>query len=175
MLFRSRRAPVRTASPEGDFMNDQATSIPDVEVLFRPIRIGEMSLPNRIVMAPLTRNRASEGNVPTSLNATYYAQRASAGLIISEATQISPEAQGYIATPGIHSREQIAGWKLVTGAVHAKGGHIVLQLWHVGRMSHVESRRWRRQRSAPRQRLLSKAASSMFPRRVHWGWMKCLA
>jgi N-ethylmaleimide reductase len=111
--------------------------VPNIDVLFQPIRVGELSLPNRIVMAPLTRNRASEGNVPTSLNATYYAQRASAGLIICEATQISPEAQGYIATPGIHSADQIAGWRLVTDAVHAQGGHIVLQLWHVGRISHV--------------------------------------
>ncbi len=118
-------------------MNEQATATADIVVLFQPIRVGELSLPNRIVMAPLTRNRASEGNVPTKLNATYYAQRASAGLIISEATQISPEAQGYIATPGIHSSQQIAGWKLVTEAVHAKGGRIVLQLWHVGRISHV--------------------------------------
>jgi N-ethylmaleimide reductase len=118
-------------------MNDHASATPDVDILFQPIRVGELFLPNRIVMAPLTRNRASKGNVPTSLNATYYAQRASAGLIISEATQISPEGQGYIATPGIHSKAQIAGWKLVTDAVHAKGGHIVLQLWHVGRISHV--------------------------------------
>lgn len=109
----------------------------DAEVLFQPIRVGDLVLPNRVAMAPLTRNRASAGNVPTELNATYYAQRASAGLIIAEATQISPEGQGYIATPGIHSPEQIAGWKKVTAAVHASGGHIVLQLWHVGRISHV--------------------------------------
>ncbi|MGP1665567.1 MAG: oxidoreductase, partial [Rhodanobacter sp.] len=109
----------------------------DAELLFQPIQVGDLSLPNRVAMAPLTRNRASAGNVPTELNATYYAQRASAGLIIAEATQISPEGQGYIATPGIHSAEQIAGWKKVTDAVHAEGGHIVLQLWHVGRISHV--------------------------------------
>ena len=87
-------------------------------------------------MAPLTRSRAAEGNVPTALNALYYAQRASAGLIISEATQVAPEGQGYISTPGIHSAEQIKGWQCVTGAVHASGGRIVLQLWHVGRISH---------------------------------------
>jgi len=87
-------------------------------------------------MAPLTRSRAGPGNVPTQLNALYYAQRASAGLIISEATQISPEGQGYISTPGIHSAEQIAGWKCVTQAVHIAGGQIVCQLWHVGRISH---------------------------------------
>ena len=123
-------------------MNDRATiqshvEAPDVEVLFQPIQVGDLTLPNRVVMAPLTRNRASAGNVPTALNATYYAQRASAGLIIAEATQICLEGQGYIATPGIHSPEQIAGWKLVTAAVHAQGGRIVLQLWHVGRISHV--------------------------------------
>ena len=83
----------------------------------------------------LTRSRAAKGNVPTALNALYYAQRASAGLIISEATQISPQGQGYIATPGIHSAEQISSWSLVTKAVHAAGGHMVLQLWHVGRIS----------------------------------------
>jgi N-ethylmaleimide reductase len=104
--------------------------------LFSPITIGDLNLPNRIVMTPLTRSRAGEGNAPTEMNATYYAQRASAGLIISEATQISPEGVGYIFTPGIHSDEQIAGWKKVTQAVHDKGGRIFLQLWHVGRISH---------------------------------------
>jgi N-ethylmaleimide reductase len=105
--------------------------------LFTPYQFGKITLRNRIVMAPLTRNRASAGNIPSDLAVEYYAQRASAGLIISEATQISPEGQGYEATPGIHSPEQIAGWKKVTGAVHARGGRIVLQLWHVGRVSHV--------------------------------------
>jgi N-ethylmaleimide reductase len=104
--------------------------------LFTPIEMGPLTLRNRIVMAPLTRSRAGPGNVPTQLNALYYAQRASAGLIISEATQISPEGQGYISTPGIHSAEQIAGWKCVTQAVHVAGGPIVCQLWHVGRISH---------------------------------------
>lgn len=85
-------------------------------------------LRNRVVMAPLTRSRAGPGNVPTQLNALYYAQRASAGLIIAEATQVVPEGQGYISTPGIHSREQIEGWTCVTKAVHVAGGHIVLQL-----------------------------------------------
>ena len=104
--------------------------------LFTPAKAGALTLRNRIVMAPLTRSRAGPGNVPHQLNALYYAQRASAGLIISEATQIAPEGQGYIATPGIHSAEQIAGWKCVTKAVHVTGGPIVLQLWHVGRISH---------------------------------------
>lgn len=105
--------------------------------LFSPIKLGPYELRNRIVMAPLTRSRAGAGNVPHALNALYYAQRASAGLIIAEATQISPQGQGYISTPGIHSAEQIEGWKKVTAAVHAAGGRILLQLWHVGRISHT--------------------------------------
>ncbi|MBD1874295.1 alkene reductase [Nodosilinea sp. FACHB-131] len=104
--------------------------------LFTPIKLGAYELPNRIVMAPLTRNRAGEGNVPQALNVTYYEQRASAGLIITEASQVSPQGQGYPATPGIHSAEQIAGWQKITQSVHAKGGRIFLQLWHVGRISH---------------------------------------
>ena len=104
--------------------------------LFTPLALGGMTLPNRLVMAPLTRNRAGEGNVPTDLNVLYYTQRASAGLIITEASQISPQAVGYPATPGIHSDEQVAGWRKITEAVHAEGGHIFIQLWHVGRISH---------------------------------------
>lgn len=104
--------------------------------LFSPIQLGAYSLPNRIVMAPLTRCRAGKGNVPTEMNVKYYEQRASAGLIISEATQVSPQGVGYPNTPGIHSNEQIEGWKLVTEAVHKAGGKIFLQLWHVGRSSH---------------------------------------
>jgi len=104
--------------------------------LFSAVRIGDCDLPNRIVMAPLTRNRAGQGGVPQTLNVTYYAQRASAGLIITEATQISPQGVGYPNTPGIHTRAQIEGWQQVTRAVHDKGGHIFLQLWHVGRISH---------------------------------------
>jgi N-ethylmaleimide reductase len=106
--------------------------------LFQPLALGQRSLPNRIVMAPMTRARSSQpGDVPTALMAQYYAQRASAGLIISEATQISPQGKGYSFTPGIYSPAQIAGWRLVTEAVHAAGGRIYLQLWHVGRMSHA--------------------------------------
>jgi len=105
--------------------------------LFDPISVGALRLANRIAMAPLTRNRAADGNVPTDLHATYYAQRASAGLIISEASQISPMGQGYLRTPGIHSAEQVAGWRKVTDAVHAAGGRMVIQLWHVGRVSHL--------------------------------------
>lgn len=106
--------------------------------LFSPIELGDLTLPNRVVMAPLTRNRArAEGDVPQDLNAKYYAQRATAGLIISEGTQVSPEGKGYIQTPGIHSAEQVAGWKRVTSAVHEAHGRIFAQLWHVGRISHV--------------------------------------
>ena len=104
--------------------------------LFTPIQLGPLALPNRIFMAPLTRCRASEGHVPNELNSEYYAQRASAGLIISEATSVSPSGYGYPSTPGIHTADQVAGWKKVTDAVHSKGGHIYLQLWHVGRISH---------------------------------------
>ena len=104
--------------------------------LFTPIQLGSYTLPNRIIMAPLTRMRAGVGNVPTQMNATYYAQRASAGLIISEATQVSLQGRGYARSPGIHSPEQMAGWQLVTDAVHAAGGRIFLQLWHAGRTSH---------------------------------------
>ena len=107
------------------------------DLLFEPIELGRYRLRHRIAMAPLTRSRARQpGNVPTALNACYYAQRASAALIISEATQVSMQGQGYAWTPGIHSREQIEGWRLVSGAVHGAGGLIFMQLWHVGRISH---------------------------------------
>jgi N-ethylmaleimide reductase len=104
--------------------------------LFEPLTLGDIALDNRIVMAPLTRNRALPGQVPGPLTVEYYTQRASAGLIIAEATQINPMGQGYLDTPGIHSAEQVAGWRKVTDAVHAAGGRIILQLWHVGRISH---------------------------------------
>lgn len=104
--------------------------------LFSPTQLGSIHLNNRIVMAPLTRNRAGAHGVPNDLNVTYYAQRATAGLIITEATPISPLAHGYPALPGIYTEAQIAGWKKITDAVHAKGGKIVIQLWHVGRISH---------------------------------------
>lgn len=104
--------------------------------LFSPVKLGGIALSNRIVMAPLTRNRAGEGGVPQEINVKYYEQRASAGLIITEATPISPMGHGYPLLPGIYTDAQIAGWKKVTDAVHAKGGKIVIQLWHVGRISH---------------------------------------
>jgi N-ethylmaleimide reductase len=109
----------------------------DVDELFQPYRLGPFDVPHRIVMAPLTRSRARQpGNVPGSLAACYYAQRASAALIISEATQVSMQGQGYAWTPGIHSREQVEAWRRVTQAVHESGGLIFNQLWHVGRISH---------------------------------------
>ena len=104
--------------------------------LYESVRIGSLTLPNRVFMAPLTRNRATPSGVPGPWASTYYSQRASAGLIVTEATQISPMGKGYINTPGIHSEEQIAGWKPVVDAVHRAGGRIFLQLWHVGRISH---------------------------------------
>lgn len=108
------------------------------EKLFTPYTIGDLTLPNRLVMAPLTRNRANpNGDVPSDLATEYYVQRATAGLIISEGTQISPEGQGYLHTPGIYSADQVAGWKKVTDAVHAADGRIFAQLWHVGRVSHT--------------------------------------
>ncbi|MGB0129439.1 MAG: alkene reductase [Rhodocyclaceae bacterium] len=106
--------------------------------LFSPARFGALHLANRIVMSSLTRNRAGAGNVPTPLVAEYYRQRASAGLILTEASPICPEAHGYPRTPGIHTADQIAGWKQVTDAVHAGGGKIAIQLWHVGRISHPD-------------------------------------
>lgn len=106
------------------------------EIMFTPVTLGSIELKNRLVMAPLTRMRAIAGDVPNPLAKTYYAQRASAGLIITEATQISPLGMGYPATPGIYSVAQTAAWKEVVKAVHEKGGSIVAQLWHVGRISH---------------------------------------
>jgi len=108
-----------------------------MNTLFDPTHIGHIAVANRIAMAPLTRNRADADRVPSALAITYYVQRATAGLLISEATQISPEGQGYLDTPGIYNDAQVASWKKVTDAVHAAGGKIVVQLWHVGRISHV--------------------------------------
>jgi N-ethylmaleimide reductase len=104
--------------------------------LFTPIRLGPYELRNRVVMAPMTRSRAGEGSVPTPLMAEYYAQRAGAGLIITEGSQVSPQGVGYPDTPGIHTDAQVDGWRRITDAVHARGGRIFLQLWHVGRISH---------------------------------------
>ncbi|GAB3252298.1 alkene reductase [Chitinimonas naiadis] len=108
-------------------------------LLFTPTTLAGQTVPHRVVMAPMTRARSTQpGDVPNAMNARHYAQRASAALIVTEATQISPQGKGYSFTPGIYSAEQIAGWRLVTDAVHAAGGRIFLQLWHVGRMSHPD-------------------------------------
>jgi 2,4-dienoyl-CoA reductase-like NADH-dependent reductase (Old Yellow Enzyme family) len=111
--------------------------VPD---LFDPLQLKSWNLPNRLVMAPLTRNRATEGMVPGDLAVEYYAQRASAGLIITEGTQPSAVGQGYLDTPGIHTPEQVAGWRRVADAVHAKGGRIVVQLMHAGRIAHPDNK-----------------------------------
>lgn len=108
--------------------------------LFTPYTMGPLQLKNRMVMAPLTRSRADQGNIPSSMAITYYGQRAGAGLIITEATQISAGAQGYISTPGIYTDEQVTAWKKITDTVHQNGGRIFLQLWHVGRISHPDFR-----------------------------------
>ena len=121
-----------TSTARADAESQTAT-----ELLFQPVQVGRYHLRHRLVMAPLTRSRSRQpGNVPTALNACYYAQRASAALLISEATQVSMQGQGYAWTPGIHSREQVEGWRLVTDVVHQAGGLMFLQLWHVGRISH---------------------------------------
>lgn len=109
-----------------------------IDQLFQPHRMGDLALPNRVLMSPLTRARSAQpGDIPSDMNAHYYQQRASAGLIFSEATQVSPQGKGYAFTPGIHSPEQVVGWKKVTSAVHLAGGRIHAQLWHVGRISHT--------------------------------------
>lgn len=108
--------------------------------LLTPARLGPYELKNRMVMAPMTRNRAGKDLSPTEQTVTYYAQRASAGLIVTEATQVSDDAAGYASTPGVHSDAQVAAWRKVTDAVHARGGRIFLQLWHVGRISHPSLR-----------------------------------
>src|SRR5664279_3441830 len=102
--------------------------------LYSQYRMGDLTLPNRIVMAPMTRSRAGDADVPVSLTVTYYVQRASAGMIITEGSQVSPQGVGYMHTPGIYSSAQIDGWKKVTDAVHLAGGRIFIQLWHVGRV-----------------------------------------
>ncbi len=107
-----------------------------MERLFESVTLGELELPNRMIMAPLTRCRASAGRVPNDLMREYYTQRAGAGLIFTEATAVTPDGVGYVDTPGIWSREQVAGWKRITDSVHQAGGRIVCQLWHVGRLSH---------------------------------------
>src|SRR5208283_2532727 len=106
--------------------------------LLSPYKMSDLSLANRMVLAPMTRSRAVEGNVASPLSVTYYVQRASAGLIVTEGSQVSPQGVGYYRTPGIYTMEQVSGWQKVTDAVHRAGGKIFLQLWHVGRMSHPD-------------------------------------
>src|SRR6266550_7328991 len=136
----SRRAskPAKSSSPLDPLSRSAVMS---VQPLFTPVHMGELDLPNRIVMAPLTRLRAGPiDHVPTALQAEYYAQRASAGLIVAEATAISPDGFGYADTPGLWSADQVRGWRLVTDAVHATGGRVIAQLWHTGAIAHPDMR-----------------------------------
>jgi N-ethylmaleimide reductase len=137
-------------------MTDQPTITAD---FWKPIDVGAIRLPHRLAMAPMTRDRSTPEGVPTELNAEYYAQRASNALIISEGTQPSEDGQGYLLTPGVHTAEQIAGWRRVTDAVHGSGGRIVIQLMHVGRVSHTANTPHGRQPVAPSA---VKAAGVMF-------------
>lgn len=127
---------VSYAAARSSSLSPQSETEP--KTLFSSYRLGNIELHNRIVMAPMTRSRALDGNVPNPIAATYYVQRASAGLIVTEGTQVSPQGVGYIRTPGIHSPEQVAGWSEITKAVHRVGGTIFAQLWHVGRVSHPD-------------------------------------
>ena len=119
-------------------MSTVTSSAVSIAPLFEPINLGAIALPNRIIMAPLTRARSGESRVPNDLMLEHYVQRASAGLIITEATQISEQGAGWTQTPGIHTPEQVEGWKKITEAVHQKDGKMVLQLWHTGRASHPD-------------------------------------
>src|SRR5215813_9519740 len=133
------RDPAMPASQSSAALLDRAPDVGrDTRHLFLPYELGDLALTNRLVMAPMTRSRAVDGNVANPMAATYYLQRASAGLIVTEATQVSPQGVGYVRTPGIHSAEQVEGWRKVTESVHQAGGRIFLQLWHVGRISHPE-------------------------------------
>ena len=111
---------------------------PATKQLLQPFEMYELTLANRVAMAPLTRSRSGENRIPNMLMAKYYSQRATAGLIVSEATTISPQANGWNHSPGIYTDEMVDGWKMVTDAVHAEGGRIFLQLWHMGRASHSD-------------------------------------
>jgi N-ethylmaleimide reductase len=129
-------APLTTGAAPGAPPPVEQDAAADVAILFTPVRVGPYALPNRLVMAPMTRSRAAAGGVPDALAATYYAQRAAAGLIVTEGTVVGPRAVGYPNTPGIYTAAQVGGWRRVTDAVHAAGGRIFCQLWHVGRVSH---------------------------------------
>src|SRR5678815_2340865 len=134
-LNRFRRALNSCATSQGKKRLSERTLMAS---LFTPLQLGALELPNRILMAPLTRARAGRDGVPTELMARYYAQRAGAGLIISEATGISREGLGWPNAPGLWNQDQVDGWKAVTGAVHRAGGRIVAQLWHMGRLVHSD-------------------------------------
>ena len=140
--------------------------------LFSPLHVGAIDVANRVVMAPLTRNRAP-GAIPTALMATYYAQRADpergAGLIVSEATAISPQGQGYADVPGLYGTEQLDGWKKVTQAVHAVGGRMVCQLWHVGRVSHHLLQPDNADPVAPSAIRATRSGEAMFSKTVKFG------
>src|SRR5699024_10996271 len=127
----------------------EKTSSPARPAIWDPVTIGRMRLPHRLAMAPMTRSRANPDGTPGPLAAEYYAQRAGFGLLISEGTQPSADGQGYLATPGIHTEAHVAGWSKVASAVHAKGGHLFIQLMHVGRMSHPDNTPHHRQPVAP--------------------------
>ena len=114
-----------------------------------PLRLGDIELENRLAMAPMTRSRSAESGVPTELNASYYAQRASMGLVITEGTQPSDDGQGYLLTPGVYTEQHVAGWREVTGAVRSAGGHVFIQLMHVGRIAHPANTPHHRQPVAP--------------------------
>lgn len=139
--------------------NDQPIDPALLDALWRPIRVGDLELPHRLAMAPMTRDRSHPNGTPSQLNADYYAQRASLALLISEGTQPSADGQGYLLTPGIHTDEHIAGWRAVTDAVHAGGGRLVIQLMHVGRVAHPQNTPHGRQPVAPSA---VAPASSMF-------------
>jgi N-ethylmaleimide reductase len=132
--------PPHSGSPTTAFVTPLDRGFEPVYAETQPARyrLGDFELPNRMVLSPMTRSRAIDGNVPNPITAAYYAQRASAGLLITEATQVSPQGVGYIRTPGLHSSAQVAGWRKVTDAVHRAGGTIFAQLWHVGRVSHPD-------------------------------------
>ena len=127
-----------TSQPATQLRNPDFDARTGTQTLHSAYRLDGIALRNRFVMSPMTRSRAVDGNVPSPLAPTYYAQRAGAGLIVSEATQVGPQGVGYIRTPGIHSAAQVAGWRQVTDAVHRAGGKIFAQLWHVGRISHPD-------------------------------------
>jgi N-ethylmaleimide reductase len=141
--------PARSIMPDTLSSPKSAATDQSTEVLFRPLRLGALTIPNRIIMAPMSRMRSTKMGIPSTLNAKYYAQRAKAGLLISEATCVSRQGMGYSNSPGLYNLKQLEGWRRVCDAVHAAKGHIFLQLWHVGRISHSSLQPYRRPPVAP--------------------------